>query len=53
MYILWQPPKAKLSKAEKEKLRKEEAERKAQEEGTVVAKDSPCSLVPSPLRVCK
>ena len=28
-----QPPKAKLSKAEKEKLKQEEAERKAREEG--------------------
>ena len=52
-HILWQPPKAKLSKAEKERLKKEEAERKAKEEGTVVASDSPSGLVPSPCQVCK
>ena len=47
-----QPPKAKLSKAEKEKLKKEEAERKAREEGTIVASDGPSRIVLSPCHVC-
>ena len=42
--LLPQPPKPKLSKAEKEKLKQEEAERKAREEGKCQTVSAPSFL---------